>query len=66
MSIISRLLKKYVFLRQHFGIHNGLNGHLVDGTDLSILLVCVRKPLPCRLCFGILLDLKVHAPGAGF
>ncbi|KDF30708.1 hypothetical protein AE04_02829 [Klebsiella aerogenes MGH 78] len=33
MSILSRLFKKYVSPAQHFGIHAGLNGHLVDSAD---------------------------------
>ncbi len=33
MSILSRLIKKYVSPAQHFGIHAGLNGHLVDSAD---------------------------------
>jgi hypothetical protein len=33
MTILSRLFKKCVSPVQHFGVHAGLNGHLVDSAD---------------------------------
>lgn len=33
MALISKLLKKCVSPVQHFGVHNGMNGHLVDSAD---------------------------------
>lgn len=35
MIIMSRIFKKCVSSVQHFGIHAGLNGHLVDSADTS-------------------------------
>lgn len=30
MNILSKIIKMCVSSARHFGVHNGLNGHLVD------------------------------------
>ena len=33
MNVLSKILKLCVSPVRHFGVHNGLNGHLVDSAD---------------------------------